>query len=143
MFRRSKRKKSTEADLIKGKIEKMLRTADREQGSDAAFQAAISGLLDQYWAALTKDGLSEAARQAYLTLAGRIAYSLGLPLGYRTLTPREMSDYCSGERYAGFFTRFVSNYEKIRYGSSNSEKDRDGFERALQTAYREFGGDQY
>ena len=143
VLRLPKRKENTEAARIQERIEEMLRTADRKTGSDAAFQAAISNLLDQYWAALTKDGLSEAARQAYLTLAGRIAQSLGLHLGYRTLTPREMTEYCSGEHYASFFTRFVSNYEKIRYGSSNSEKDRIGFERALQNAYQEFGSDRY
>ena len=99
--------------------------------------AAISSLMDRSWAALTKDGLSDAAREAYLALAGRIAQSLGVPVAFRTLTPREMTEFCAGERYAGIFGHFVGNYEKIRYGSSDNEKDRQGFEDALRTADQE------
>jgi hypothetical protein len=140
---RPRRKETTEAARIQEEIEKMLRKAAREPGLEAALHAAIGSLMDQYWAALTKDGLSDAAREAYLALAGRIAQSLGVPVAFRTLTPREMTEFCAGERYAGIFGHFVGNYEKIRYGSSDNEKDRQGFENALQIADQELWGDQH
>ena len=137
IFWRSRRKETTEAARIQEEIEKMLREMARDPGSEAALHTAITNLLDQYWAALTKDGLSDAAREAYLALASRIAQSLGVPVAFRTLTPREMTEFCAGERYAGIFGHFVGNYEKIRYGSSDNEKDRQGFENALQIADQE------
>jgi hypothetical protein len=127
-----------EAIEIRQELEMIIREAEREfppagSAQEAALYKAINSLLGRYEACLREHGLSEAARQAYLALAGRIAARLRLP-AYRTLTPREMSKTCTTENYAGIFGRFVGIYEKIRYGGSNSEQDRRGFEEELREA---------
>jgi len=107
---------------------------------DASLYHAINTLPERYEAYLREHVLPEAARQVYLTLAGRIASRLHLP-AYRSLTPREMSKTCTTENYAGIFDRFVGIYEKIRYAGSNSENDRNGFKEELQKADTEIRGD--
>jgi hypothetical protein len=155
-IRRSKRaplaragpyKEPADAVRIREDLELIITEAEQEfppAGSEreAALHTAISTLLGMYWACLMEQGLSEAARQAYLTLAGRIAARLHLP-AFRTLTPREMSKTCSTENYAGIFDRFVGIYEKIRYGGSRSEQDRKGFEAELQKADTEVRSDSH
>ena len=98
-------------------------------------------LLARYEAMLREHGLSEAARRAYLDLAGRIAKSLRVK-GYRTLTPRELSGACAKRSYGGIFDLFVESYERIRYGGSADLKDREGLEEELQVADRETGREQ-
>jgi hypothetical protein len=102
---------------------------------------AINTPLEQYETCLMEHGLPEAARQVYLTLAGRIATRLHV-LAYRTLTPREMSKICRAENYAGIFYRFVGIYEKIRYAGGDSEQDRKEFQEQLQKADTEVRGDR-
>ena len=139
-------KEPVEAVRIREELELIIREAEREfppagSAQEAALYKTINSLLGRYEACLRAHGLSEAARQTYLTLAGRIASRLRLP-AYRTLTPREMSETCTDESYAGIFDRFVRIYEKIRYGESTSEQDRKGFEVELQEADSKVGGDK-
>jgi len=107
---------------------------------EAALHDTVSTLLTRYFDCLIEHGLSEAARQAYLDLAGRVATRLRLP-AFRTLTPREMSRAASTERYAGIFARFVGIYEQIRYAGRKSEQDR--FEAELPHADTVVGGDRH
>jgi len=120
-----------EAARIRTELEEMISEAMKElppAGSEreAALKTAINTQLERYAACLGEHGLSEAARQAYLTLAGRIAASLGVP-AYRSLTPREMSATCRSETYGHTFDLFVGIYERIRYAGSESELDKKGF----------------
>jgi hypothetical protein len=136
-----------DAVQIREKLEEILKKTERDfpvenSEKEAALYHAINTLLEQYETCLRKHGLSEAARQVYLTLAERIASRFHFP-AYRTLTPREMSKLCNSENYAGIFYRFVGIYETIRYGGSTSEKDRKGFEEELLTADAEVRGDQH
>jgi hypothetical protein len=140
-------KEPAEAVRIREELEMIINEAEREfpqpgSAREAALYTAINSLLGRYDACLKEHGLSEAARQAYLTLAGRIAARLHLP-AYRTLTPREMSKTCTTENYAGFFSRFVRIYERIRYAGSESDQDRRGFEAELQKADTNVRGDQH
>jgi hypothetical protein len=141
------RKEPPEAVRIREEIEMIISEAEREfppagSAQEAALYTAITGLLERYEACLREHGLSEAAHQAYLTLAGRIAARLHLP-SYRSLTPREMSTTVTTEHYAGIFGRFVGIYEKIRYAGSESEHDRRGFEEELQKADSEVRSDRH
>jgi hypothetical protein len=136
-----------EAVQIREELEMIIHEAEREfppagSAREAALFTAINSLLGRYDACLKEHGLSEAARQAYLTLAGRIAARLRLP-AYRTLTPREMSRTCTTENYAGIFYRFVRIYERIRYAGSESDQDRRGFEAELQKADTNVRGDRH
>jgi hypothetical protein len=120
-----------EAVQIRNELEEMISDAMQElpaAGSEreAALETAINTLLERYAAALGEHGLSEAARQAYLTLAARIAASIRLP-AYRSLTPREMSATCWAETYGPMFALFVGIYERIRYAGSESDQDKRGF----------------
>jgi hypothetical protein len=140
-------KEPAEAVRIREELEMVIKEAEREfpqpgSAREAALYTAINSLLGRYDACLKQHGLSEAAREAYLTLAGRIAARLRLP-AYRTLTPREMSKTCSTENYAGFFSRFVRIYERIRYAGSESDQDRRGFEEELQKADTNVRGDRH
>jgi len=98
----------------------------------------IGTLFARYQAILREEGLSDAARKAYLDLAARIAAHLRLP-EYRTLTPRELSGVCTNRSYAGIFDIFVDSYEKIRYGGSMKKQDQTGFEQELKAADTETG----
>ena len=140
-------KEPAEAVRIREEIEMIISEAEREfppagSAREAALYSAITGLLERYEACLREHGLSEAAHQAYLTLAGRIATRLHLP-SYRSLTPREMSTTVTTEHYAGLFGRFVGMYEKIRYAGSESEQDRRGFEEELKKADTEVRSDRH
>ena len=136
-----------EAVRIREELEMIIHDAEREfppagSAQEATLCTAINSLLGRYDACLREHGLSEAARQAYLTLAGRIATRLRLP-AYRTLTPREMSKTCTTENYAGIFDRFVRIYERIRYAGSESDQDRRGFEAELQKAETKVRDDRH
>jgi len=98
----------------------------------------IGTLYARYQAILKEQGLSEAARRAYLDLAARIALHLRLP-AYRTFTPRELSGAASGKIYGGIFDIFVDSYERIRYGGSTQQQDKTGFEQELKAADTETG----
>ncbi len=140
-------KEPAEAVRIREELEMIIHEAEREfppagSAREAALCTAINSLLGRYDACLREHGLSEAARQTYLTLAGRIAARLHLP-AYRTLTPREMSTTCTTENYAGIFDRFVRIYERIRYAGSESDQDRRGFEAELQKADTNVRGDRH
>ncbi|GEM_PF-6955900 len=155
-FRRSKRAPPADTESftepadalrIREKLEEILKETERDfppAGSEqeAELYHAINTLLGQYERCLREQGLSEAARQVYLTLAERIATRFHFP-AYRTLTAREMSKICNAENYAGIFYRFVGIYETIRYGGSKSEKDRKEFEEELLKADTEIRSDQH
>jgi hypothetical protein len=139
-FRRSRRvtflrpgssEEQAEAVRIRKDLEEIFKESLQELPDDGSEpekgpDITINTLLEQYDACYRQNGLSEAARQGYLAVAGTIAARLRLQ-SYRSLTPREMSRICRAENYGATFDHLVGIYERIRYAGSTNVKDRTGF----------------
>jgi len=100
----------------------------------------LTTLLARYREVLRDRGVSDAARQGYLVLAGRVARVLGIPR-YRTRTPREMAESGRDEKFGGIFATFIAAYERIRYAGSRTAQDEAGLEERLVLADSEIRGD--
>ncbi|PKL70588.1 MAG: hypothetical protein CVV30_04350 [Methanomicrobiales archaeon HGW-Methanomicrobiales-1] len=99
--------------------------------------------LIEYYTRLLKDqGLSTASRKVYEQLIVRIARDFHIKR-YKTLTAREMSRNCRGKPYCGTFARFISIYERIRYGGNVSVKEQAIFETAMQSTDDLMGGEKH
>ena len=99
-------------------------------------------LIAYYTRMLKEQGLSAASRSIYQQLAGRIAHDLRIKR-HKALTAREISRSCKGKSYCGAFARFISVYERIRYGGQDSVKDQAVFETALHTTDEQMGGENH
>lgn len=99
-------------------------------------------LFDRYRRLLGLSGLSEAAHQVYLILAGRIAMRRHIER-YQTLTSRELAHTCKEDRCGPSLHSFVGSYEKIRYGGKTDEPSRTAFESTMDTVDRDTRGDRH
>lgn len=99
-------------------------------------------LTEYYTRILREQGISAAARGVYQHLAGHIARDLHIKR-HKTMTAREMSRNCRGKRYCGAFARFISVYERIRYGGDISVKDQTIFETAINVTDEQIGGEKH
>lgn len=142
LIRRMERKTSPVPESEDGGLDSLLSdTASPLPADPAELPPEIGTLFARYQAILKEQGLSDAARKAYLDLAARIATHLRLP-SYRTLTPRELSGTCTTKSYGGIIDIFVDSYERIRYGGSTKQQDKTGFEQELKAADTETGRKQ-
>jgi len=99
--------------------------------------------LVEYYTRLLKDqGLSTASRKVYEQLTVRIVHDFHIKR-YKTLTAREISRTCRGKPYCGAFARFISIYERIRYGGNVSVKDQAIFETAMNSTDDLMGGENH
>lgn len=99
-------------------------------------------LIAYYTRILKEQGLSAASRIAYQHLSGRIAQDLHIKR-HTSLTAREMSRNCKRRSYCGAFDRFVSAYERIRYGGQVSVKEQAVLETALSITDDQIRGEQH
>ena len=99
-------------------------------------------LIAYYSRLLGEQGLSAASWRIYQQLAWHIARDLRIKQ-HRALTAREMSRTCRGKPYYGVFARFVSVYERIRYGGIISVKDQAVFEAAINATDEQIGGEKH
>lgn len=99
-------------------------------------------LVEYYTRLLNEQGLSSASRKVYEQLTVRIARDFHIKR-YKTLTAREMSRNCRGKQYCGTFARFISVYERIRYGGNVSVKEQAIFETAMQSTDDLMGGEKH
>ncbi|MGA2162765.1 MAG: hypothetical protein ABSG28_11325 [Methanoregula sp.] len=109
---------------------------------DDSMKAGKETLITYYTRILREQGLSAASRSVYQLLAGRIAHDLHIRR-HKTLTAREMSRNCRGKPYCGAFARFVSVYERVRYGGQVSVKDQAVFETAIDSTEEQMGGEDH
>jgi hypothetical protein len=106
------------------------------------FEDEDDSLLARYTRLVKAEGLNKASRIIYEQLSRHVARDLGVKR-YRTLTAREMSRTCRGRPYCGAFSRFVTIYERIRYGGRASVKDQAVFETAIHTTEDLMGGEEH
>jgi hypothetical protein len=114
-------------------------TQDRGSGAEESPDTGKESLIALYSRIRKEQGLSAASRAAYQRLSGRIATDLNLRR-HRALTAREVSRKCQKKPYCGPFARFVTAYEKIRYGGQISVKDQSVLEKALGSTEEQMGG---
>jgi hypothetical protein len=110
--------------------------------ADGSGEHGDESLIAYYTRLLKEQGLNTTSRKIYEILAVRIARDLRIKR-YKTLTAREMSRNCRGKPYCGAFTRFISTYERIRYGGKDSVKDQEMFETAMHSADEQMGGEDH
>lgn len=99
-------------------------------------------LFAYYTRVMKEKGLSTASRKVYEHLASHIARDFRIKR-YRTMTAREMQKTCRGRPYCNAFARFVSVYERVRYGGQASTKDQAVFEAAMDSTENLMGGDDH
>jgi hypothetical protein len=99
-------------------------------------------LISTYARIRKEQGLKAASLWVYQQLAGRIAGDFHIKR-HKTLTAREISRTCRGKPYCGPFARFISIYERIRYGGQDTEKDQEIFETALNLTDEQMGGENH
>jgi len=117
----------------------------RKTDSDLQAPSMKSGeetLIAYYTRILREQGLSAASWSIYQQLAGRMARDFRIKR-HKSLTAREMSRNCRGKPYCGAFARFISIYERIRYGGQVSVKDQSVFETALQSTDEQMEGENH
>ncbi len=115
---------------------------NHENQDDSSKEAREEALIAYYTRILKEQGLSAASRIAYQHLSGRIAHDLHINR-HTSLTAREMSRNCKRRSYCGAFGRFVSAYERIRYGGQVSVKEQAVLETALSITDDQIRGEQH
>ena len=133
----------TAIDILPPEAPQAEKTPEQVRIDRAIFSALKHDtLFARYKRLLGLSGLSEAAHQVYLILAGRIAMRRHIDR-YQTLTSRELAHTCKEERFGPLLHSFVGAYEKIRYGGKSDERARGAFESSLNTVDRETRGDKH
>ncbi|MFA4876175.1 MAG: hypothetical protein WC586_02075 [Methanoregula sp.] len=112
-----------------------------EQIPDDSQKSGDDTLISWYTRLLKKYGLSEASRIVYQQIASRVAGDLRIRR-HQSLTAREMARTCKGKPYCGTFARFITAYERIRYGGLSSVKDQSVFETAMEITDEQTGGEK-
>ena len=98
-------------------------------------------LMSWYARILRLHGLSNASRIMYQQIASRVAEDLRIRR-HQAMTAREMARTCKGRPYCGTFARFISAYERVRYGGQSSVKDQTVFETAMEMTDEQTGGEK-
>ena len=114
----------------------------REDTAEDAADQEQETLIAYYTRLLKEEGLSAASRGVYQQLAERVARDLNIRR-YKALTAREISRKCREKPYCRAFARFISVYERIRYGGQISVKDQSQFETAIDATEEQMGSDDY
>jgi hypothetical protein len=117
-------------------------TVDNKSAAKESPDTIKESLIACYSRILKEQGLSAASRGAYQLLAQRIARDLNIRK-HKTLTAREMSRKCREKPYCTAFSRFVSVYERIRYGGQVSVNDQSHMETAIDAAEEQIGSDDH
>ena len=99
-------------------------------------------LIAYYTRMLNEQGLSAASWSVYQELARHLANDQNIKR-YKSLTAREMSRNCRGKPYCGIFARFISVYERIRYGGQVSVTDQTAFETAISSTNEQMGSEKH
>ncbi len=115
---------------------------ENKKPDDDTWEPAKETLVEYYTRLLKEQGLSNASRKVYEQLTVRIARDFHIKR-YKTLTAREISRNCRGKPYCGAFARFISIYERIRYGGNVSVKDQAVFETAMNSTDDLMGGENH
>lgn len=74
--------------------------------------------------------LSESARHVYLIILNKIIHNTPI-YHYKSLTIREIAGFVSMKPYGIAFQKFAGIYEKIRYGGSETSKDKKELEKRI------------
>ena len=121
-----------------------IRTPPEPERFDRAILSALlrETVSTRFRKLIRSDGLSEAAHQIYLAIAGRIALRHHIDK-YRALTPRELAKTCAGEHFFTSLHAFIAAYEKIRFGGGTGNQEQSEFETSLKTIDRETRGDHH
>ncbi|MHB8163104.1 MAG: hypothetical protein ACYDDV_02020 [Methanoregula sp.] len=115
---------------------------ESEKPYDDTREPGKETLVEYYTRLLNEQGLSAASRKVYEQLTVRIVQDFHIKR-YKTLTAREISRNCRGKPYCGSFARFISIYERIRYGGNVSVKDQAIFETAMNSTDDLMGGENH
>jgi hypothetical protein len=116
--------------------------SDAGAGTGESMDFGKETFVAYYTRLLRTRGVITASWRVYQHLAGHIARDLNIKR-HRTLTAREMSRTCRSRPYCGPFARFISAYERIRYGGPVSAKDQTVLETALHSTDEKMGGEDH
>jgi hypothetical protein len=97
-------------------------------------------LLGYYNRILNESGLAAASWGVYQHIAGKIARDFQI-LHYKSMTAREISRTCQGKPYCGAFSRFITTYERIHYGGTDTTDEQAKFEAALTSTEERMNGE--
>jgi hypothetical protein len=95
-----------------------------------------------YLRVLHAEGLSSAARAAYVHFTGTIAQTLHIR-NPRALTPREFLQACEEKPFAAPVASFIALYEQIRYGGARSPEKQGEFEESIRITDRSLEGEHH